>query len=105
IEMKRSEGPLPAPAKAVAIDPAVFDGYVGSYELKPGFEIAISRDGGRFYAQATSQPRLELVAESETSFAVKDVEAKIEFVRGADGKVQQLILHQGGHDRPGRRIG
>ncbi|HEY0782961.1 MAG TPA: DUF3471 domain-containing protein, partial [Thermoanaerobaculia bacterium] len=81
-----------------------FDAFVGSYELKPSFSIEISRDGGRFYAQATGQPRLEIVAESETSFAVKEVEAKIEFVRGADGKVQQLILHQGGHDQTGRRV-
>ncbi|HET9209436.1 MAG TPA: serine hydrolase [Thermoanaerobaculia bacterium] len=99
----RTDEPPPQERRAVQVDPGVFDAYAGEYELRPGFSIAISREGDRIFAQPTGQPRLELFPESETRFFLKDVDAQIEFVRGADGKVTGLVLHQNGRDLPGRR--
>jgi hypothetical protein len=37
-------------------------------------------------------------------FFYKVVEAKIEFLKDSNGKVTELILHQGGRDIPGEKI-
>ena len=39
-----------------------------------------------------------MFAESETQFFYKVVDAQITFVPGNDGKINKLILHQGGRD-------
>ena len=99
---KTSE-PLPAEKKAIKLDPAIYDAYVGEYELAPTFSITITREGDQIFAQATGQPKFEIFPESETKFFLKVVDAQIEFVKGADGKVTNLVLHQGGRDMPGKR--
>jgi CubicO group peptidase (beta-lactamase class C family) len=100
--MKTNE-PLPQERQAVKVDPAVYDAYAGEYELKPGFSIAITREGDQLFAKPTGQPKSELFPESEISFFLKVVDAQIEFVRGTDGKVAGLILHQNGRNVPGKR--
>jgi CubicO group peptidase (beta-lactamase class C family) len=95
-----------APAQerqAVKLDPAVYDAYVGEYELAPTFSITVTREGDQIFGQATGQPKFELFPESETRFFLKVVDAQVDFVRGEDGKVTSLVLHQGGRDTPGKR--
>jgi D-alanyl-D-alanine carboxypeptidase len=99
----KTDEPLAEERKAVAVDPAVFDALAGTYELTPAFSIAVTREWSQLFAQATGQPKSEIFPESETRYFLKVVDAEIEFVRGADGKVTGLILHQGGRDLPGTR--
>jgi CubicO group peptidase (beta-lactamase class C family) len=93
----------PPERRVVPVDPKTFDACVGKYELPPDLIITISRDAGRFYMQATGQPRAEIFPESETEFFLKAVEAQLTFVKDATGKVTQLILHQGG-DHEAKKI-
>lgn len=93
----------PAPAVAT-VSPAVYDAYVGDYELRPGFVMSVTREGDHLMTQATGQQKIEIFPLSETEFFPKVVEARIVFVRGADGKVDQLILKQGGRDMPAKRV-
>jgi len=99
----KTDEPLPKERQAIKLDPALYDAYVGDYELAPTFSIAITREGDQIFAQATGQTKLEIFPESETRFFLKAVDAQIEFVRGAEGKVTGLVLHQGGRDTPGKR--
>ena len=39
---------------------------VGSYQLAPEFVVEFTVEDGRFYTQATAQPRIESFAESAT---------------------------------------
>src|SRR5437763_10169969 len=59
---KRLEGePPPATEhKEIAVDPKIFDGYVGRYQLAPNFIMSVTRDGDHLYTQATGQPRFEI---------------------------------------------
>jgi hypothetical protein len=88
-----------AAAQAVEFDPELFDDYVGRYQLAPDFVLSVSRDGDRFYVQATGQGAIEVFPESESRFFATSVEAAVSFVRGEDGKVSHLVLHQGGVDQ------
>ena len=49
-------------------DPAIYERYVGRYELAPAFVLTITRDGDQIFAQATGQPRFEIFPSSETEF-------------------------------------
>jgi len=96
---------LPSERQTVAVRAERLEAYAGSYELAPGFDIVVTVENGHLMAQATGQPKLELFAESETAFYLKAVDAKIEFVRDANGKVAYLMLHQGAQDIKGIKKG
>lgn len=90
--------------KALVLPAAVFDAYVGQYQLAPNFVITIRREGERFLAQASGQPQFGLMAVSETEFDALGVAARIQFEKQADGSVKQLILHQHGQQLPAVRL-
>ncbi|HZV65404.1 MAG TPA: serine hydrolase [Telluria sp.] len=89
---------------AIAIPNALFDTYVGRYEVAPGQAIAVSREGDRFFAQVPNAPKLEMFAMTETVFFSNQVDAELRFVKNADGSVQHAVLHQQGRDIPVTRV-
>jgi len=103
---KRSE-PDAAPTKEhkqVAVDPKLFDGYVGRYELAPDFILSVTREGSQLFVQATGQPKWEVFAEGERDYFYKVVDAQISFETDSQGRASKLILHQNGVDQPAKRI-
>ena len=100
----KTDQPAPKEREVAKVDPAIYDAYVGEYELVPGFMLTVTRDGDKLLTQATGQQRLEIFPESETEFFLKVVDAQLTFVKDADGKVNQVILHQGGRNMPAKRI-
>jgi len=90
--------------KTITVDEVILEKYVGQYELQPGFIITFTREGNRLFTQATGQPKFEVFAESETKFFLKVVDAQVEFVADADGKVNKMILNQGGQTMEAKRI-
>jgi CubicO group peptidase (beta-lactamase class C family) len=95
---------LPSERKAVPVDPKIFDGYVGDYQLAPKFLISITREGDHLFAQATGQQTLEIFPASEKEYFYKVVDAQITFVMDKQGKATALILHQGGMDQRAERV-
>jgi D-alanyl-D-alanine-carboxypeptidase/D-alanyl-D-alanine-endopeptidase len=93
----------PKEHKQVAVDPKLFDGYTGRYELAPNFILTITREGTQLFGQATGQPRFELFPEGERDYFLKVVDAQITFETDEHGKATGLVLHQGG-DKHAKRI-
>jgi CubicO group peptidase (beta-lactamase class C family) len=89
----------PKVRKAIKLDPKIFDAYAGEYQLTPNFSIKISREGDRFFGQATGQERFEIFAETETDFFFQVVDAQITFVKDDKGLVTHLVLHQNNADQ------
>ena len=79
----------------IEISAQTMQDYVGEYTLAPGFIITIFIQNDKLMAQATNQAALQLYATKPDLFFIKEVEAELEFVR-KEGKVTELILHQGG---------
>jgi D-alanyl-D-alanine carboxypeptidase len=102
-EGRKTDEPIPAERQAIQLDPAVLDRYVGIYELGPGFDLAVVRDGERIFAHPTGQPKAELFPASETEFFLRVVDAKLVFQTGPDGRATGLVLHQGGREMPAKR--
>jgi len=100
----RTDEPIPAERASVAVDPKLLEGYVGKYELAPSFVLTITREGDKMYAQATGQPRFEIFASAPAEFFLKVVDAQLTFRAVKAGKAEELVLHQNGHDMPGKRV-
>ncbi|MDT7779005.1 MAG: hypothetical protein QOC99_1517 [Acidobacteriota bacterium] len=100
----RTDKPLPKTKEAIKLDPSVLERYVGVYEFLPTFSITVVHRGEGLFAQATGQQEFEIFPESEKLFFLKVIDAQLEFQTGADGKVTGLILHQGGHDSPAKKV-
>jgi CubicO group peptidase (beta-lactamase class C family) len=90
--------------KETEIDPKILDGYVGAYALTPQFILTFTKEGNKFYTQATGQPKFEVFAKGDKEFFLKVVDAQLTFVTGADGKATSVILHQGGRDQEAKRV-
>lgn len=78
--------------------------YKGTYQLAPGFSIAVTVKDGKIFGQATGQPEFEMFPASEDKFYLKVVEAQISFER-KDGSVISMTLHQNGRDIKGAKTG
>jgi len=81
--------------KEITVSPTILAQYVGTYELKPGFDLVITLEGNQLMTQATGQGKIPIFAETETKFFPKAIDAEIEFLMDAQGKVTHLMLHQG----------
>lgn len=90
--------------KEKSLSEELLDKYVGEYQIQPGFSITFTREGNRLFTQATGQGKFEIFAESETKFFLKVVDAQVEFVADPDGKVNRIILFQGGQKIEGKRV-
>jgi D-alanyl-D-alanine-carboxypeptidase/D-alanyl-D-alanine-endopeptidase len=90
-------------AKEIKVDEAILQTYTGTYELAPGFNIVVTRDGSRLFAQATGQSQFEIFPKSDNEFYLKAVQASVVFSQNAEGVVN-MTLHQGGQAMPGKRV-
>ena len=100
---KKTDKTLPVRTEKT-VPEEILSQYVGEYEIQPGFIIAFTLEGNRLFTQATGQPKFEIFAESDTKFFLKVVDAQVEFVAGQDGKVNKMILYQGGQKIEGKRV-
>ncbi|MBL7846786.1 MAG: serine hydrolase [Cyclobacteriaceae bacterium] len=96
IPLKQIKRPIP-----VAVE--LLQSYVGSYEITPQFKIEVTLENGQLFAQATNQPKFGIYAESDTRFFLRVVDATVDFVKGADGKIEKLVLYQNGQAMNGMR--
>jgi CubicO group peptidase (beta-lactamase class C family) len=94
----------PKPRAETRVETAVFDRYVGRYQLAPSAILTISREGDQFFAQLTGQPRLPIFAESEKDYFLKVVDAQLTFETDAENKAVAVVLHQNGVDQRAPRI-
>ncbi len=90
--------------KEIAVDPKLFDGYAGRYQLAPNFILTVTREGAHLFVEATGQPKFEVFPESERDYFYRVVDAQITFKTDSQGRATELILHQNGQDMPGKRI-
>ncbi len=86
---------IPEIRKTIKLSDHILQSYVGEYELQPGFVFNVSFRDSRLFCQPTGQPKLELAPISESEFVLKEVDAKISFLKTNNQEIEKLILHQG----------
>ena len=86
---------LASERKEVPLPVEVLKQYVGTYEMKPGFDFVMDVKDGQLTISPTGQSTDVLYAESKDHFFSKRIDARIEFGRDGSGAVTHLVLHQG----------
>jgi len=88
----------------VPIDPKLLAEYAGAYALAPGVVLDCAVEAGHLACQLTGQTRFPVYADSESTFFYKIVDAQLVFTRNAAGKVDGVVLDQGGASQRAERI-
>ncbi len=89
---------------AIQLDPQIYDLYAGEYALGGNQVMTVTREGAKLLAQIPGQPKVELLAESPTHFFLNEVPAEFDFVKGATGAVERLVLRQSGVEISAQKI-
>jgi CubicO group peptidase (beta-lactamase class C family) len=93
--------------KAVPITKEELAKFVGVYDLAPTFSVTFAVAGDALTAQGTGQPAFPVmyigIKDGHPRFFAAPVGAEIEFVPDASGTFTSMVLHQAGHESPGKR--
>lgn len=84
-----------APHRQVKVNPRLYGGFVGSYQLESAVFTITAKDG-RLFAKLTGQRTLELFPESEYRYFYKAVDAVLTFEKNAAGRIDAVTLEQDG---------
>ncbi len=87
----------------VALPAATLDEYPGVYSIDKTARFTILRRGEGLVARLTGQPFFPVFATAKDEFFYKTVDARLSFLRNAEGKVDRVTLHQNGRDIPAKR--
>ena len=93
----------PKEQKTVQLDSKILKQYVGEYEIQPGVAIKVSLENNNLYAAPPGEPKIKLNAESEASFFLKEIDAKITFEKDDTGVFSIMNINQGGKKMVGKR--
>ena len=100
IEQRRASGKV-----AIRVDPRILETYVGQYQFETlGNRIyTFTREGDRLFFSTTQGSRNELLADSESTFFLKDRPYRFIFTK-SEGQAAQLKIVQGDSTYPSKRI-
>ncbi len=93
----------PVAKVAKSIDPALLPPYVGTYQLAPEMALTVTLEDGVLFVAATGQPKVKLLAESDSTFFITEDDIGVTFV-AEGGTVTHLLLLQGGGKTPAKKI-
>ena len=94
-------GYLPDERTAGAVEPGTLERYTGTFELRPGYRLAVGRDGRGLTLAAPGQPPLALDAAPDGRWIARALEARVRF---DDGDNAGLVVEQNGREMHGTRV-
>ena len=90
--------------KAVKVDPAIFDAYVGRYLIDGRTLVNITKEDNKLMGQAVGQSKSELIPQSETTFFVKEANFEVSFERDEKGNVVRFVRKSGSQNQSAKRL-
>lgn len=88
-----------------AVDPKIYDAYVGQYQLAPGFVLTVTNEGGHLFIQPGEQKKVELRPESEYRFAAEEGGPSIVFIRTFLKAEKDTVIGINANDQIAKRVG
>jgi CubicO group peptidase (beta-lactamase class C family) len=80
------------------VDPSIFDQYVGKYKLNDNIIVTILKENNKLFALEPGESKMEMLPVSETDFVIKEINARVSFVKDESGKVKKIKLKMNGSD-------
>jgi hypothetical protein len=93
---------LPPERKAVAVDPAILESYVGTYQQPNGATVAVTREGQSLTIQVGGRGKRALTAVSDTRF-FDPLNAEWTFTKDAKGQVSYVRRMPDGQEAAGTK--
>ena len=82
--------------KAISVDPAVLEKYVGEYTFThPKTTIVVTSENGKLFQKRGGENKFELFAESDSKFFLRNEDVQLTFIKDATGTVTGLRVDQG----------
>ena len=94
----------PTESKAITLDNATLDRFVGQYKVTDNMLFTVKREGNQLQAQLPGQEFLDIFPASETRFFYKVVDAQLEFSASSGRAPETVTLFQNGNVVPMTRI-
>ena len=88
----------------VSMDRETLREYVGEYTINPDAKFTIRLGDERLEAKLTGQTFLPIHAKGDDVFFYKAVDAELHFQRDDAGRIEALVLHQGGIRQRAERV-
>lgn len=82
--------------KAVAVDPRLYGGYIGTYQVGD-FSMTIVREGDLLFARIRDR-KIPLLPESARDYLFQGSDTQIVFETDGEGRAKELILRESGTD-------
>ncbi|MEO6734392.1 MAG: serine hydrolase [Ferruginibacter sp.] len=76
----------------VEINPAILDNYIGKYKFK-NLVLTITKENDKLFVEPAGQSKQQMLPTSDTDFVIKEINAKISFVKDKSGKVNMFKLN------------
>lgn len=93
----------PTERKEVQLDKKTLQQYVGKYEVEPGFFLVFTLEKEKFWVTPSGDKKLQVFAEGNHKFFLKDADAFLEFVE-EEGKYKMVKVNLGGQKIIGRKM-
>jgi hypothetical protein len=74
------------------LDPKLLDAYAGEYQVGPGMNFTIMREGDKLFAVAPNFGKNELLLDSEDRFTISPIGAQLTFIRNEKGEMSELTI-------------
>lgn len=103
VDQRGPRGSLPPAPREISLPIESLAEYAGEYRVSPRFALTVTVREGGLALQATGQGANRAFASARDEFFLKVVEASFRFTRDAAGRVDGLVLHQGGRDLSAQR--
>jgi dienelactone hydrolase len=94
-EIRSKTNPIRRPRPDPNIDSKVFAAYAGQYQIPNGPIITVTLDGSKLTVAVPNQSPVDLIPESETTFFVREINARLVFVRDPSGKITGVNSTEG----------
>lgn len=104
MDQRAPRGEALPPPKEIVMPVETLREYVGDYPFTPQFSLTLTESDGVLFAQATGQGKAPVFVSAKDEFYYNIVDARLSFHRDAAGKVNGLVLHQGGRDMAAPKI-
>ncbi len=83
----------PTKKTVVAVNPQIFESYIGQYEFPTGMILTITTENGKMYGKLPGNPRAEFFSESETKYFLSvPGNPEVTFVKNEKGEVTGFNL-------------
>jgi CubicO group peptidase (beta-lactamase class C family) len=100
----KTDKPLPSQRETITLDPALLQSYAGDYQISPGVVVKVLLENDSLMAIAPGQPKMQLHAESEEVFFMKEAPVTVTFIKDATGQTKEIQIDLGGQEMAAQKI-